>query len=471
MIKLLRMTALLMMTAAIIVACGGGGDEPEAPITPPVTPPVETEVVLTVSPARIETPAIESTYEISVSTTSGSWSATASADWIAVAAEHTTAKEGKVKVTVSGNANAERNGSVAITAGNKTEYVAIAQAGALRASRSDMLLSSGEDNVVVTIYGADDYEAKSNSNWLTVSKSGSQLTLTAQANGQLQNRYATVTVTGASQSIGIEVGQESMSDPATDIKAPIAGYRLVWHDEFNEGTQLGTDKWEWEDWKPGNVNNELQAYRPGTQDLGGKHTTDLSDGKLNINCFKHNGSIYSGRVNAKNNGKGWQYGYFEARILLPKGKGTWPAYWMMPQHVDWTTDNWPHCGEIDIMEEVGCVPNEVSSSLHASGHNHTNNTQITHAMTISKAEGEYHLYALEWTPDYIQTYVDGEKQLYFEKKAGADEKWLDSNWPYDKPYHLILNLAWGGSWGGMYGVDDSALPITMKVDYVRVFQK
>ena len=465
------MTTLWMITAAVIAACGGGGDEPEVPVTPPVTPPAETEIVLTVSPGKIEASAIESTYEISVTTTASSWSAKPSADWMVVATENATAKQGKVKVTVSSNTNAERNGSVAITAGNKTEYVSVAQAGALRASISDLLLPSGTNNVAVTIYGTDDYEAKTTSDWLTLSKVGTQLTLTAKANDQLKNRYTTVTVAGAGQTISINIGQESMSDPATNIKAPINGYELVWHDEFNEGSQLSADHWEWEDWKPGNVNNELQAYQPGGQDLGGKHTTDLSDGKLNINCFKHNGGIYSGRVNAKNNNKGWQYGYFEARILLPKGKGTWPAYWMMPIHVDWVNDNWPHCGEIDIMEEVGCVPNEVSSSLHASGHNHTNNTQITHAMTIDKAEGEYHLYALEWTPNYIQTYVDGAKQLYYEKKADADDKWIDANWPYDKPYHLILNLAWGGSWGGMYGVDDSALPITMKVDYVRVFQK
>ena len=74
--------------------------------------------------------------------------------------------------------------------------------------------------------------------------------------------------------------------------------------------------------------------------------------------------IYSGRVYAKVNTVGWEYGYFEARIMLPEGKGTWPAFWMMPVgNVDWNTNPWPMCGEIDIMEEVGVVPNEVSSSL------------------------------------------------------------------------------------------------------------
>ena len=80
--------------------------------------------------------------------------------------------------------------------------------------------------------------------------------------------------------------------------------------------------------------------------------------------------MYSGRVYAHVN-EGWQYGYFEASIKLPKGKGTWPAFWMMPVGNDWNTNPWPMCGEIDIMEEVGVVPNEVSSSVHTQDYNHT----------------------------------------------------------------------------------------------------
>lgn len=118
------------------------------------------------------------------------------------------------------------------------------------------------------------------------------------------------------------------------------------------------------------------------------------------------------------------------------------------------------------MEEVGCVPNEVSSSLHAEGHNHTNGTQVTAARMLKNAEGEFHTYAIEWTKDNITTYVDGERLLSYNNDGKGVR-----NWPYDKPYYIILNLAWGGAWGGMNGVDESALPVTMEVDYVRVFQK
>ena len=195
--------------------------------------------------------------------------------------------------------------------------------------------------------------------------------------------------------------------------------------------------------------------------------TEVKNGTLRINCFKEGGKVYSGRVYAKVR-EGWQHGYFEASIKLPKGKGTWPAFWMMPVGNDWATNPWPMCGEIDIMEEVGVVPNEVSSSIHTQDYNHTKNTQKTHAMTIDKAEGEFHTYALLWTADEMTTYVDGKVQLNVKKSVLGSGH---NQWPFHYPFYLILNLAWGGDWGGMQGVDESALPVTMEVDYVRVFQK
>ena len=265
----------------------------------------------------------------------------------------------------------------------------------------------------------------------------------------------------------VDPGEEYFADGegVPDDHELEGGYKLVWHDEFNEGTSLGND-WTHEVQGAGWVNNELQNYVNGSAD--GKRVTELVDGKLNINCFKgSDGKIYSGRVYAKVN-TGWEYGYFEARIMLPEGKGTWPAFWMMPVGNDWNTNPWPMCGEIDIMEEVGVVPNEVSSSIHTQDYNHTIGTQKTHAMTIEQAEGEFHLYALEWTEDAITTYVDGKVQLAVTKQQlGAGH----NQWPFHYAFYPILNLAWGGDWGGMNGVDESALPVTMKVDYVRVFQK
>ena len=276
-------------------------------------------------------------------------------------------------------------------------------------------------------------------------------------NPYTQVRTGNVVVMSGAARKTITVTQKAAAKAAYD--AP-EGYKLVWHDEFDSGTELNGNDWTHEVKNSGWVNNELQNY-VNHKTPAGDLVTEVKGGTLRINCLKENGKIYSGRVYAKVR-EGWKYGYIEASIKLPKGKGTWPAFWMMP--VNFTS--WPADGEIDIMEEVGYHPNYVSSSLHANAHVHSNNTQITHEMYCEGAEGSFHKYAIEWTAQRITTYVDGKVQLTYDNRGlGRDD------WPYDAPFYVIFNLAWGGSWGGAQGVDESALPVTMEVDYVRVFQK
>lgn len=272
-----------------------------------------------------------------------------------------------------------------------------------------------------------------------------------------EEREGTVTIMSGAVRKAISVHQAAAEKPGYD--AP-EGYRLVWNDEFDEGSELNSNDWTHEVQRDHWVNNELQNY-VNHKSPEGKLVTEVRNGTLRINCFKENGKVYSGRVYAHVN-EGWQYGYFEARIKLPSGKGTWPAFWMMPVNFH----SWPGDGEIDIMEEVGVRPNYVSSSLHANAHVHSNGTQVTHEMLCEGAEDDFHVYAIRWTHENITTYVDGKVQLSYDNRGlGRDD------WPYDDPFYVILNLAWGGDWGGMSGVDESALPVTMKIDYVRVFQQ
>ena len=242
-----------------------------------------------------------------------------------------------------------------------------------------------------------------------------------------------------------------------------AGYTLVWRDEFNDPSLIMPDTKEWwyETAEPGWVNNELQTYVAGR--TGDIVTADVSDGTLKIRAIKDGNRVYSARVNTRKN---WTYGYFEARLKLPKGKGTWPAFWMMPS----VWSGWPEGGEIDIMEHVGCVPTEVSSSIHCKSYYHAIGTQKTAARKVAGVMDEFHTYALEWTPEYIKTYVDG-KQLFYYNPDDYSQGRNANTWPFNKPFELKLNLAWGGDWGGMYGVDESCLPATYEIDYVRVFQK
>jgi beta-glucanase (GH16 family) len=116
---------------------------------------------------------------------------------------------------------------------------------------------------------------------------------------------------------------------------------------------------------------------------------------------------------------------------------------------------------------VGYRPNYTSSTIHCKAYNHTNSTQKTAERYTAGAEDEYHVYALEWTENSIKTYVDGVNMFTFvNDNAGNTD-----TWPFNKEFYIILNLAWGGSWGGAMGVDESALPTSLDVDYVRVFKK
>lgn len=298
-------------------------------------------------------------------------------------------------------------------------------------------------------------------NWLSVSptsglssSSATAITVTATANPNTTPRTTMLTFAAGTARKTVTINQEAAGKSQYD--AP-EGYNLVWHDEFDGATL--SDDWVEEQQNAGWVNNELQNY------IKGSTVNEVKDGKLLIHCYKDGGKIYSGRVYAKPD-KGWTYGYFEARIKLPSGKGTWPAFWMMPANNNFSTNPWPGCGEIDIMEEVGVDANIVSSTIHCTKYNNGNTAAEHASLKVATAESDYHIYACEWTADKIEFFVDGKSILTY---APTDK--TKDYWPFNVPFYPILNLAWGGNWGGYKGVDESALPVTMSVDYVRVFQK
>lgn len=187
----------------------------------------------------------------------------------------------------------------------------------------------------------------------------------------------------------------------------------------------------------------------------------VGNGTLKINLINDGGTIKSARLYARKN-TGWQYGYIEASIKLPKGKGTWPAFWMMPVNFK----SWPGDGEIDIMEEVGYDANVVVSTIHCNKYNNGGTAIESARKSVPTAQSDFHKYAMEWTKDYMTFYVDDEKILTYNNDGSGKDAW-----PFDAAFYPILNLAWGGAWGGQQGLDESCLPATMEVDYVRVFQK
>ena len=285
--------------------------------------------------------------------------------------------------------------------------------------------------------------------------------VTMAPNTKYESVSTSVTFMHGTGRTSVEISQDAAEKPIIDnpdIVAP-EGYSLVWNDEFDvEPKESG--KWRFENWAPGRVNHELQRYVPGGE-LDGKKTAKIVDGVLQITAMEHKGEVISARMNTTTS---WKYGYMEARIKLPKGKGTWPAFWMMP---DDQSLGWPSCGEIDIMEEVGVNPNYTSSSIHTKAYNHVQGTQKTKEIYTAGAEDNFHVYACEWTEESLKFYTDG--KMFFEFRN--DGKNNNDTWPFNKAFYITLNLAWGGDWGGWNGVDPSALPAVMEIDYVRVFQK
>ncbi|MDE6578596.1 MAG: family 16 glycosylhydrolase [Muribaculaceae bacterium] len=442
------------------VACGS--DNNDSPDTP------QTSVSVTVSPDAITLSHEAASTQLSV-TADADWAISTDADWVTLRPSGGI-KNVRTDVQISVKANDtmdERNASINIVSGGKTvKTVALTQGYVMKATSSVSSLTMGgqESSVSLTVTANAEWTLSSDTDWISASpskggKGDTDVEIKARVNDSSDTRNAVMKL-----SCGENVSEIKITQLSDVINAP-EGYSLVWADEFNGGPGLGSD-WVAENWPAGYVNNELQIYT--SKPVDGKSTLVVEDGFLNINCFKaSDGKIYSGRVNVKPS-TGWLYGYFEARILLPKGKGTWPAFWMMPANVDWNTNGWPKCGEIDIMEEVGANPDYVSSSLHTENYNHTKGTQKTHEMKCEGAETSFHVYALEWTEDEITTYVDGKVQLKASRASmGSDH----ASWPFHYAFYPILNLAWGGDWGGYKGVDDKALPVTMKIDYVRIFQK
>lgn len=157
------------------------------------------------------------------------------------------------------------------------------------------------------------------------------------------------------------------------------------------------------------------------------------------------------------------YGRIEVKAKVPAGRGTWPAIWMLP--TDWEYGGWPTSGEIDIMEHVGYDPDVIHITTHCEAYYFKINTQKTAVKKIENATTEFHLYRVDWTPQSIQGYID-DQLIFTVENEGSGYK----TWPFDKRFHLILNVAVGGDWGGAKGVDDSVFPASMQVDYVRFYK-
>lgn len=259
------------------------------------------------------------------------------------------------------------------------------------------------------------------------------------------------------------------------------GYRLVWFDEFN-GTALDTTKWGYQMGVQDHYgdstgplywgNGELQYY---TQDA-----VTVEDGALKITATRRDmpdGRTYSSARILTRNKASWTYGYFEARMKCPTGKGMWPAFWMLPEPSTTSNSNniyggWPASGEIDIMEAKGRLLNVVDTTLHY-GAAWNMHEYAGKATTLLSNIDEWHTYALEWTDSYMSWYIDGYKMLTVTSSRwwSQDKNNKGQSMPFDQPFYILLNLAVGGTYDSNVQPDESFTSASMYVDYVRVYAK
>lgn len=253
--------------------------------------------------------------------------------------------------------------------------------------------------------------------------------------------------------------------PATESALPAApaGWQLVWHDEFDQGDQPDPARWNYDVGGDGWGNREWQFYTDARRE-----NARLEDGHLVIEARREpwQGRDYTSARLVTKGKVDWIYGRFEIRARLPLGRGTWPAIWMLP--TVWNLGNglWPDNGEIDIMEHVGHDPGVVHASTHSQRNQWRNNNQRTATIQVPDSGAAFHTYVLEWDAEEIRIQVD-DQHFFTSRKQGGD--W--TSWPFYRPFYLVLNLAVGGDWGAVKGVDPQAFPQRMEVDYVRVYRK
>ena len=233
-----------------------------------------------------------------------------------------------------------------------------------------------------------------------------------------------------------------------------------WEEEFAIDGLPDENKWGYDVGGNGWGNGESQYYTRAEP-----ANVKIENGILKITARKDsfNNNAYTSARMVTRNKADWLYGKFEIRAKIPKGRGTWPAIWMLPTAN--TYGSWPKSGEIDIMEHVGYDLNRVHFTVHTEAFNHTIGTQVGKNMVINDATEAFHVYKAEWTPYGIRGYFDDTKVFEFANQGNGYR-----SWPFDQKFHLILNIAVGGAWGGAQGIDNTVFPATLEVDYIKMYK-
>lgn len=249
---------------------------------------------------------------------------------------------------------------------------------------------------------------------------------------------------------------------AAALPAAPQQWSMTWHDEF-DGNTLDAAKWNVVTGGNGFGNDELESYTGRSRNLR------VENGMLVITALKEDytgaDGVARGYTSARIHTSGkfaQRYGRFEARMKIPAGQGMWPAFWLMGQE----RAKWPDRGEIDVMENIGKEPATIHGTIHGPGYSGAKGIGGPYTLNAGRFAEDFHVYAVEWEPNAIRWYVDGH---LFKTVTPADLP-AGTQWVYDHPFYILLNLAVGGKWPG--NPDGSTVfPQALYVDYVRVYAR
>lgn len=233
-------------------------------------------------------------------------------------------------------------------------------------------------------------------------------------------------------------------------------WELTWSEEFDYTGSPSEESWGYE---TGHVrNSELQYYTHNLENVR------VEDGHCIIVArLEGEDSITSASINTY--GKhDFLYGRIEVKAKIPSALGTWPAIWMLGTNRG--DLGWPACGEIDIMEHVGFDPDRIHANIHTMAYNHSIGTNKGNQIEVKDPWADFHTYSVEWFEDHMDFFMDDSLYFSFENDMTGN----NDTWSFDKPYYLLINLAFGGSWGGQKSVDTTMLPLEYRIDYVRYYQ-
>lgn len=260
-------------------------------------------------------------------------------------------------------------------------------------------------------------------------------------------------------------------EPTPSVTPTSLPWKLVWSDEFDgsAGASPDVEKWTYNTGGEGWGNQEHEYYTKNTENaaLDGNGLLIITARKIDnqggnsLMCWYGECEFTSARLLTQGTFE-FTTGKVEARIKIPYGQGIWPAFWLLGSNID--SAGWPQCGEIDILENIGREPAIIHGTLHGPGYSGGSGIGASYSLKNGRFADDFHIYAVEWESDVIRWYVDG--NLYH---TVTPKRLYGSEWVFNHPFFIILNVAVGGAWPGNPDTT-TTFPQSMIVDYVKVYQ-